>query len=103
RNHDQDPAKDPNQSQDGAESNRTTPPDAGQGESLPEAPATDPQAGIDRERSVTSRIRTPRTMARFPVVPAVDSQAADAPTGRRPRDIHVATATITVRLDSPGP
>jgi len=49
RNHDQDPEKDPNQSQDGAESNRTTPPDAGQGESLPEAPATDPQAGIDRE------------------------------------------------------
>src|SRR5690606_4515082 len=27
----------------------------------------------------------------------------DAPTGRRPRDIHVATATITVRLDSSRP
>jgi len=48
-NHDQDPAKGPNESNDGAQSNRTAPPDAGQGESLPEAPATDPQAGIDRE------------------------------------------------------
>ncbi|ADV28017.1 hypothetical protein Psesu_2182 [Pseudoxanthomonas suwonensis 11-1] len=48
-NNHQDPAKDPNESSDGAQSNRTTPPDAGEGESLPEAPATDPQAGIDRE------------------------------------------------------